>query len=317
MKIVRKKKKIKSTDAAIGEFEQKKRILMKKKRKERRKRRFVIFVFLFVCVGIIVAVLKAPFFNVRTVYCVGQQNMTEAQILEIAQVKTDVNIFSTNLKAIKKRLAANPEIAESNVRRLFPNKIKIWVKEAKPVAYIEKDKKYLLIDEWGKIIKVLEGEAAKEQPDVAKVEGIEAVAAEPGKQFSAPEDARADILFKCIEVLSKTEMLEKLNYISVADLSDIQIDYENRLYMMLGSYENIEYKLKFVKKVIDENISGYEKALLDYRGDRLYVGRRETTEDKAEKEALESANKEESGTEEKIPEEQVSESIQDTEEIAE
>lgn len=289
MKIVRKKKveRVTENEPLNNELEHKKRKLMKEKRKKRRKRRFIVFVFLFVCIGIIVAVLKAPFFNIQAVYSVGQSQMTESEILEIAQIKTGVNIFSTNLKIVQRRLNSNAEIEEASIRRIFPNKIKISVKEAKPIAYIKKDDKLLFIDGWGKIIKVHEA-SDEEKPAAPELFGVEAVSEKPGEQFANPNDSRAEVLFDCLPTLSETGLLEKLNYISLADLSDIHLDYENRLYMMLGSYENIDYKLKFVKKVIDENISEYEKALLDYRGDKLYVGRRETSEEKA---ALEETKK--------------------------
>ena len=38
----------------------------------------------------------------------------------------------------------------------------------------------------------------------------------------------------------------------------------------------MEYKLKFIDKVIREKISDYEKATVDYTGDKLYVGQFET-----------------------------------------
>lgn len=277
MKIVRKSKKAKPVrnEQVSTETEQAKRTLMKKKRKERMKRRLTVFLFLLVCVGIIVAVLKAPIFNVKTAYCVGQQQMTEEEILEIAQVETGKNIFSTNVRAVKKRLADNPEIAESNVRRIFPNKIKIWVKEAEAVAFAEQAEKLLMIDSDGKIIRVLSAEETKETPAAARIEGVEIVSEIPGERLNAENDMRAGELFRCIEILSELDMMKKINYINFEDLSDIHIDYESRLYMLLGSYENLEYKLRFSKKVIDENISEYEKALFDYRGDKLYVGPRE------------------------------------------
>ena len=70
-------------------------------------------------------------------------------------------------------------------------------------------------------------------------------------------------------------MIDKVTKITASDLSDIRIDYQDRLYILLGSYEQMEYKLTFIKKVISENISEYESALLDYRGKNLYVGSRE------------------------------------------
>ncbi len=304
MKVVKKSKKTKVESAeTIEDKERIKRTMLKKKRKNRIRRRMTVFVFLLVCIGMIVAVLKAPFFNVKTVYTVGQQAMTEEEILELAQVQSGNNIFITNIRAIKKRLADNPEIADVNVRRVFPDKIKIMVKEAKPVAYTEHESRFLMIDLQGKIIKVLSGEETSEAPAIAKIEGVEIASTVPGESITAEGDARAGKLFECMKILSDLEMLDKINYINFADLSDLQLDYENRLYMLLGSYDNMEYKLKFSKKVIAENISEYEKALFDYRGDKLYVGPRETPQDKAEAVQPDAENNEEE-TAEKTPEDE-------------
>ncbi len=282
---VMKRKKLKPTT----ELEQKKQNMMKKRKRNQTKRSLIVFAFLFICIGVIFVVLKAPIFDIKTVFCVGQEQMSEAEILDIAKVKVGNNIFSTNIRAIKRRLGDNPQIAESNVRRLFPNKVKIWVKEAKVSAYLEHEKRFLCIDKNGKIIKILEGEKTQEPPNAAKLEGVEVANSDAGKNIAAQDDARAGELFECMEILSQLDMLERVNYINFGDLSDIKIDYENRLYMLLGSYENMEYKLKFIKKVITENISEYEKALFDYRGEKLYVGPRDEMNKKPE-ETMEQGN---------------------------
>ncbi len=297
MKIVRKKKRNvqkleKSTvhkktmkpDGIPGsdaETERRKREMMRKKRKMRMKRRLIVFVFLVVCVGIIAAVLKAPFFNIETVYCIGQQNLTEKEILKLANVQTGVNIFTTNIRAIKKRLDDNPEIEDATVRRVFPDKIKIRIKEAEAVAFLEMKGRLLLIDSKGKIIKLLSGEDAKNPPNIACIEGIEPVEQKAGGYISPEGDARTEELFRCIVTLEDAEMLEKVNRINVADLSDVRLDYDNRLHIMLGGCEKMDYKLKFIKKVIAESISEYEKANLDYRGDKLYVESLVEEEEKA------------------------------------
>lgn len=317
MKIVRKSKIVSTKSAAaVADNDDIKRKMLKKKRKNRIKRRMTVVVFMLVCVGMIVAVLKAPFFNVKTVYCVGQQAMTEEEILQLAQVQGGKNIFMTNVRSVQKRLAENPEIAEVAVRRVFPDKIKITVREAKTVAYVEHQSRFLMIDLWGKVIKVIQGEETKEIPSVAKIEGIETVSAEPGKQIAAQDDARAGKLFECMDILSQLEMIDKINYINFSDLSDLQLDYENRLYMLLGSYENMEYKLKFCKKVIEENISEYEKALFDYRGDKLYVGPRETPNEeefKKKESSTDTSYKAESNNETSEDESTVSFNDEDTE----
>ncbi len=264
-----------------SEFKLKKRQLMKKKKRKRVKRRLIVFVFLFVCAAVIFTVLKAPFFNIKTIICVGQETLTEEQIIQIAGVKTGANIFSTGVKTMKKHLADTPAIAESNVRRLFPNKIKIWVREAKAALYLETSTSFLHIDETGQIIKITD-KTEEERPKAAKLLDYTPASELLGEYIVKKDDATGKIIFDCVAILKKLEMLDKMTSLSAADLSDIRLDYEDRLYIMLGSYEQMEYKLTFVKKVISESISEYEKALLDYRGKNLYVGPRENPDEKTE-----------------------------------
>ena len=260
--------------AEISEFEAKKRQLIKKKRRNRIKRRFIVFLFLFICMGVIFTVLKAPFFDVKTIICIGQQELTEEQVIKIAGAKTDVNIFSTSVKTMKRKLNENPAIAECNVRRLFPNKIKIWVRESNAVAYVENGGIFLLTDKNGQIIKVLDVKEAERVAGIAKIEDFEPAATELGKYIKNQEDPVHAKTFECIAILDKLQMIDKVTLISASDLSDIRIDYKDSLYIMLGGYEQMEYKLTFINKVITENLSEYERAILDYRGKSLYVGPR-------------------------------------------
>ena len=72
--------------------------------------------------------------------------------------------------------------------------------------------------------------------------------------------------------MSDLNMIGKTQYIDASDLSDIKIGYENRLRILIGGYDKMDYKLRFIKKVIDEKLSPYESANLDYTGEKLYVG---------------------------------------------
>lgn len=267
-----------------SEFEARKKQLLKKKKKNRLKRRFIVFAFLFICAAVIFTVLKAPFFNIKTIICVGQETLTEEQVIRIAGVKTDANIFSTGVKAMKRRLADEPLIAECNVRRLFPNKLKIWVREAKTAAFIEGSAGIIHIRETGQIIRITDPK--EEKPKAAQLINFTPASELLGENAISEDKAADKIVLECIGLLKNLEMLEKVTSISVADLSDIRVDYEDRLYIMLGSYEDMEYKLTFVKKVISENLSEYEKALLDYRGQNLYVGPRENPDEKAKEEEI-------------------------------
>ena len=272
-------------DTRLSDNEAKKRELIKKRRRNRLKRRLIVVVFVLVCTGIIFTVLKAPFFNIQSIMCVGQQKMSEEEIIKIAEAETGKNIFSTNVKAMKHRLSEEPKIAESNVRRLYPNRIKIWVREAKAVAVLESSGQWVFVDNAGKIINVAAKNDTGKIEDIAVLLGFEPASTKLGENIVDPDNQTHKKLIECINVLDKLEMIDKTTSILASDISDIRIDYDKRLYIMLGGYEQMEYKLTFIKKVIAENLSKYERASLDYRGKRLYVGPRieEEPKEKAEK----------------------------------
>jgi len=255
-------------------LQQKKYMMMKKKRKRRMKRKIVFFLFLLVCAGIIVTVFKAPFFDINEIVCQGQDKLTAEQVIKISGVSKGNNIFITSISDAKENLLKNPEIRSASVNRVFPNRIRIEIVEAVPVAYAEYDGMVLLLDDSGKIIKTLEDKEDSIPDGLVKVIGVEVVSSEPGKLLAAEDDGRALKLYECLRVFESLGFRGKVNYVDFSDLSDIKLEYENRIYMLLGNYDSLEYKLKFVKKVIDEKIAKQEKARFDFRTEQLHVSTR-------------------------------------------
>lgn len=289
--------------AINDEIEFKKQQLKKARRRNKIKKRLIVFAFLFVCIGVIVTVLKAPFFNVKSVICVGYETLTEKEIIETAKVEMGVNIFSSNIGAMKRRVAAIPEVSQSNVRRLFPNKIKIWVRECKKAAYVKSGNIGLVIDANGKILSYINDVSDESQIDIAHLTGINAISEQEGDFISSPDDMKAKKIYECMNILEKLGMLDGVTQIDATDLSDIKFQYENRLEIFLGSYDNMEYKLTFLNKVIRENISEFEHAKLDLRGENLYVGPR----DEEPAEVAEDAEENPEDAENTEPEEQKNE----------
>lgn len=267
--------------------------LRRARRKNKMKRRMIVFVFLFVCIGVILTVLKAPFFNVKSIECLGMETVSEEKIIATAEAKTGVNIFTTNISAMKRRLAEMPEISESNVRRLFPNRLKIWVREAKKAGYVKVAGGYAIIDSNGSIIGSVSDSEAESVANLAEISGLKIVSETAGQRLTDLEDMKAEKIFECMRIMENLGMMSGVRGINAEDLSDIGLNYEDRLNIYIGSYENMEYKLTFIKKVIDENISEYERADIDYRGDKVYVGPRADDAAAAQaKAAAEAAEKE-------------------------
>ncbi|MBV9642043.1 MAG: FtsQ-type POTRA domain-containing protein [Verrucomicrobia bacterium] len=63
-------------------------------------------------------------------------NLTREAILRAADVVEGKNIFSISLPEVQERLAALPQVEESRIQRVLPNKLVISVQERRPVAWV-------------------------------------------------------------------------------------------------------------------------------------------------------------------------------------
>lgn len=263
---------------------QKQKLKKKRKRKQLKRRFYIIVIFLFL-IGTLAVLFKAPFFNIREVICVGQERLTEKEILNTAKVKEGQNIFVANISDIKERVKAIPFVSESNARRIFPDKVKIWVRESVPVFAIKQDGKYVICDINTKVLEIVD----KNENNLCLLTLSKKNKATPGTPYISKTDAQENKLLELITILEKLDMIKKANHIDFSDISDIMILYDSRLKIKIGNTNEMEYKLKFINKVITEKISEYEKATVDYTGDKLYVGQYEEKKIEKQPEPLEKA----------------------------
>lgn len=253
-------------------LERKKQNMMKRRRKIRIKRRFMIFMFLLVCAVIILTVFKAPFFDIKEIACEGQGDMAIEEIVKVSGLNEGENIFSAGVKEAEQNLKNHPEIDDATVQRSFPNKIKIGLKRAVPAAYAKIGTKVLIIDKKGAIIRVANDADETAVEGLAEIQGVQIVNEDAGKVISANDDVRATELYSFMEFLDKSEMLQKITLIDFSDLSDIKMEYEDRLQIVIGDKNNMDYKIKFINKIINERLSAHERAKINCRGDEFIVG---------------------------------------------
>jgi len=82
----------------------------------------------------------------------GNKRLSRETILQTADINENQSIISMNLKLIRKRLLHSDWIDDCSVKREFPDKIEINIKEHTPAAKIKLNKTYLLNKE-GRIFK--------------------------------------------------------------------------------------------------------------------------------------------------------------------
>ena len=106
--------------------------------------------FLFIFVHDVIT--QCDYFRAKSLKIEGMHRLSRNQIIEAARVEAGMNVLAVNLATVRKRLLAQPWIAEAEVRREIPGGLYIKVQEHCPLAIIDLGRKYL-INESGQLFK--------------------------------------------------------------------------------------------------------------------------------------------------------------------
>ncbi len=101
--------------------------------------------------------------------------------------------------------------------------------------------------------------------DIPVVKGFELKSLSQGDKLASEDSFKADILKELLNELHDLKF-KNIDSIDLTTRSDIKLMYDGRLEIKLGSSVDMEYKLTYLKAVIDKSITD------DYEGTLIYNG---------------------------------------------
>lgn len=105
-------------------------------------------------------ILRKEVFLVRKVVFIGNKHLSDKEMRILAGLTGDsLEGFSIPLESIKASIMKSPWIKNVIIRREFPDLLKIKVYEAEPLAILEMRGKSFFIDDKGRLLERLRGEA--------------------------------------------------------------------------------------------------------------------------------------------------------------
>lgn len=238
-----------------------------KVRVNRRKRRsnlntYCALAIVFVAV-IVLILCMTVFFNVKEIKVSGVSLYSKEQVLAVGGASNGINLIRTNTDVIEKRLLDNlVYIDEVTVTKDYPAAISINVKEAVKAADIEYNNKYYVLSESGKILESANGSRSEGIP---LVRGFELKSLSPNDKLESEDAFKTKILQQLMEQI-KSQGFEDIRVIDLTDRTDIKLDYDGRIEIKLGSSVDLDYKLTYIKAVIDECLTDSYEGTLRYNG---------------------------------------------------
>jgi cell division protein FtsQ len=187
--------------------------------------------------------LSSPYFQIKETSVRGLKELTEKDILTLAEIKTGQNILAVNTDALEKRVAVNPWIKNVYVGREFPNRLVVDVRERNPIALVKQGSDFYLMDSDGIIFKKL---AKSDEVDLTIITGINV-------QDKTKSKLLSDTL-SLLRVFAGSNLYSFLGSISEAHLDEVfglSLLTDKGLYLKMGM-DDYERKLRKLALVLND-----------------------------------------------------------------
>jgi cell division protein FtsQ len=143
------------------------------RRERHRKVGAIVFITVVVLGAAAVTLTRSPFFAARTIEVRGASHVPRSQVLRIAGVTTDTNVFTLDAGAAERRLERDPWIAEATVTKDLPSALVIDVHERVAVAVAESDGVLRLVADDGAFLEAASPRVAIGMPSIVTADAEE------------------------------------------------------------------------------------------------------------------------------------------------
>ncbi|MDQ5983423.1 MAG: Cell division protein DivIB [Eubacteriales bacterium SKADARSKE-1] len=201
----------------------------------------------------------ALLFKIDKISVIGDSPYSYDELLENSGIKVGNNLFLINTKASENKIEKSlTYIEKASISKKFPNEVIIKLEPAKKEFAFKTDQRFIVLSNSGKVLEICDSE-----PDeTALVKGINLKTFEVGSKATYEDIKQGETFENLISLLSSHE-LNKITGIDFSSSLNIIINYEHRLDINLGLYENIDYKLRMAKEIINTKIGEKESGVLE------------------------------------------------------
>ena len=235
-------------------------------RKKRRKRKIITF-YIFLIINILfisVFFVLHNLFQITDIEINGSKKYSYHQIKKCTNLEVGQNIFKHRSNLIVNRLKQKlTYVDDAKVQKNLPNKIQISVVDSVPkYLFVLKDK-YFVVSKNFKILEIKEEKFSDKTQfrELIKINGLSISDEDVGK-FITQNNSKFILLKQLTNALSINKFYG-IKQINLTNRNDIEIKYQNRMIILLGNIEQIDYKIKFAKHIIDKNIDKNEVGIID------------------------------------------------------
>ncbi|MGI6404823.1 MAG: cell division protein FtsQ/DivIB [Oscillospiraceae bacterium] len=233
----------------------------KKRRTGKRTLHYLLLLLLVTGAGAVLSL--TVFFQIEDIQVIGVDRYEPDHIIAVSGIQKEDNLLRIPTQEVEKRiLDAFPYIESVKVVRRFPPRVELQVTQCTPAAAVLDGDRLGLITREGKL---LETGDLYIPPEIPVIKGLTLQGFSPGDLLGEEDHPENQERLRMLDYL--LDAAEKIGFgpitnVDVSDRLNMKMVYEARLVLELGSEADMEYKLTFLREVIND-LGPEDQAKLD------------------------------------------------------
>lgn len=222
-----------------------------------------IFIPFILLITALIILAFSPLFNITTIKVKGNLRLKENTIVNASNIDLGQNILRLNKEAIKEDIKRLAHVEEVIIRRQWPDTVVITVKEKDALARLSTFAATIAIDEEGNVLETYSDNSVVDLPLIGNIEvfsyGID-------KELNTSDNQKINNMLEVLKSLKKNDMLSIVEKIEQDE--NINVYIKNGHVVNFGDINNLDYKIKRLKAVIEKEVS--EKYYIDISNINIY-----------------------------------------------
>ena len=206
----------------------------------------IIFSILLIMVIILYTCLNSSMFNSKNIVIEGNKYVDENYIEKVLEFKNDKNIFRYNMNNMEKILLDNKYIESINIKRLFPDTIKISIIEKEIYAVLSNNNEYCYIDNKGNFIHKINIYDKDNNIVVINIDydlnNLQEI------KFKNEEDRKR--LLYLLECIKQESIYKKMKKIDMAQINSIKMYTKDDIKILLNNDESLKYNISKLSMIL-------------------------------------------------------------------
>lgn len=201
-----------------------------------------------------VAVLLTVFlllFRVRSFEAAGNARYTAEEIAEASGIELGDGMFGVSrTRAAGQIIVELPYVQQVVVVKDLPGTVRFEVEECTADVVIPSEYgSSWLVSREGKLLEKLDEDAKTEHP---VIDGAVLELPSPGDDAAFTDETRGELAMEVLQEVCDSGLSTAVKTISVENLREITVVYQERVEVQLGDGSDLAYKLQYMKKALEE-----------------------------------------------------------------